>query len=152
MLCARVWHQVLSDELDEDYFHQRHLRIRQQLQQLATQAAMEGAPQQQQQQQSHMWENCCSMPLCESKLLLMLRAWAGQRGRLLHALQQPGDAEAVQQLVSSWERNIRMHCGCGKYIQLGVLITGLYLSTFGLARDRAWPTCKCSRALVSNLP
>jgi hypothetical protein len=80
--------QVLSDDLDEDYFYRTHLQLRQQLQHLATQAALtdsclqqQAQPQmqretwlqqrlrqQQLRQQSCSWEECCSMLLHKQAL------------------------------------------------------------------------------------
>jgi hypothetical protein len=101
--------QVLSDELDEGYFHHRHLKIRQHLQQLATAAALSATPRAE--APSGLWEECCSMPLCEQQLRTMLQAWAAERGKALHG-QNP--EQNAPQLVSSWEQEIRIHCGCGE--------------------------------------
>lgn len=110
--------QVLSDELDEDYFQQRHLRLRQQLQHLATQAALSSTvrPQeQQQQQQSDLWEDCCSILLQQEQLRGMLEGWAAERAKLLQLPQGwPLQAQEVQELAASWELDIRQHCGTGK--------------------------------------
>lgn len=101
--------QVLSDELDEGYFHHRHLRLRQHLQKLATAATLSVTPEQG--AQSSLWEECCSMPLSERQVQAMLQAWAIERGKVVHG-QHP--EQNVPQLVASWEQEIRVHCGCGE--------------------------------------
>jgi hypothetical protein len=109
--------QVLSDELDEEYFHQRHLRLRQQLQYLATQAALSSVvhPKDQKQQQSDLWEDCCTIPLQQQKLQGMLQGWAAERANVLQ-LQQgwPLQAQQLQELAATWEVDIRQHSGSGK--------------------------------------
>lgn len=105
---------MLSDELDEDYFQHRHLKLRQQLQQLATQAASSRTPWQQQQQQQvlDVWEERCSAALHTPQLQWLLHAWAAERGRILQTSQQPSmGPRGLQQLVSGWELGIRHHCG-----------------------------------------
>jgi hypothetical protein len=51
------------------------------------------------------------MLLCERQLQAMLHAWVTERGTVLHGQHQE---QSVQQLVSSWEQEIRVHCGCGE--------------------------------------
>lgn len=107
--------QVLSDELDEDHFHHRHLKLRQQLQRLATQAALSGTQQQRQdaavaEEPPQLWEDCCSMQLQDVQLQRMLQGWAAERTNLLQLSGQP----PVEELVTTWEVCIRQHCGCGR--------------------------------------
>lgn len=106
---------MLSDELDEDHFHHRHLKLRQQLQRLATQVALSGTQQQRQdgavaEEPPQLWEDCCSMQLRDVQLQRMLQGWAAERTGLLQLSGQP----PVEELVTSWEVCIRQHCGCGR--------------------------------------
>jgi hypothetical protein len=121
---------VLSDELDEDHFHHRHLKLRQQLQRLATQAALSGSQQQRQQQHGaaaeeeppQLWEDCCSMQLEGVQLQHMLQGWAVERTSLL---QLSGMQPPVGKLVTIWDFGIRQHCGCGRCTVAAVTSTAL---------------------------
>lgn len=104
--------QVLSDELDEDYFNHKHLRIRQQLQHLATQALSSSR---QHQQPSSLWEHCCGAALQETQLQAMLQGWCAERARMQQLLRcQPAGVQDMQEMVEDWEQQIRQHCACGK--------------------------------------
>jgi hypothetical protein len=105
---------VLSDELDEDYFNHKHLRIRQQLQHLATQALFSSG-QRQHQQPPSLWEHCCGAALQETQLQAMLQGWCAERARMQQLLRcQPAGVQDIQEMVETWEQQIRQHCACGK--------------------------------------
>jgi hypothetical protein len=106
--------QVLSDELDEDYFNHKHLRIRQKLQHLATQA-LSSSRQHPHQQPSSLWEHCCGAALQETELQAMLQCWCAERARMQQLLRcQPVGVQDMQELMGIWEQQIRQHCACGK--------------------------------------
>lgn len=111
--------QVLAYELDEDYFHHTHMKLRQHLQQLATQSLLssphaELSQHLEQQQRPVQWEDCCSKILQKEQLQQLLRVWAAERHQLL-SQQCPAEPQQLEQWLQDCELAVQLHCGSGEW-------------------------------------